>query len=46
MYFWLQLVTASAMQAFHKLFSGKPNPSTLSPELNAQIITVRKYKEK
>ncbi|KAG7236367.1 hypothetical protein INR49_001064 [Caranx melampygus] len=33
------LVTASAMQAFHKLFSGKPNASTLSPELNAQIIT-------
>uniref|UniRef100_A0A3P8VA36 Ribosomal RNA processing 12 homolog n=1 Tax=Cynoglossus semilaevis TaxID=244447 RepID=A0A3P8VA36_CYNSE len=33
------LVTASAMQGFHKLFSGKPNPSTLSPELNAQIIT-------
>ncbi|XP_056290928.1 RRP12-like protein isoform X2 [Pseudoliparis swirei] len=33
------LVTASAMQAFHKLFSGKPNALTLSPELNAQIIT-------
>ncbi|XP_013887776.1 RRP12-like protein [Austrofundulus limnaeus] len=33
------LVTASAMQAFHKLFSGKPNPSSLSAELNAQIIT-------
>ncbi|CAG6017279.1 unnamed protein product [Menidia menidia] len=33
------LVTASAMQAFHKLFSGKPNASLLSPELNAQIIT-------
>ncbi|CAL8284031.1 unnamed protein product [Arctogadus glacialis] len=33
------LVTASAMQAFHKLFSGKPNPSTMSAELNAQIIT-------
>ncbi|XP_035027985.1 RRP12-like protein [Hippoglossus stenolepis] len=33
------LVTASAMQAFHKLFSGKPNTLTLSPELNAQIIT-------
>ncbi|XP_024153489.1 RRP12-like protein isoform X2 [Oryzias melastigma] len=33
------LVTASAMQAFHSLFSGKPNASTLSPELNAQIIT-------
>uniref|UniRef100_A0AAX7SN66 Ribosomal RNA-processing protein 12-like conserved domain-containing protein n=1 Tax=Astatotilapia calliptera TaxID=8154 RepID=A0AAX7SN66_ASTCA len=33
------LVTASAMQAFHQLFSGKPNASTLSPELNAQIIT-------
>ncbi|XP_044069062.1 RRP12-like protein [Siniperca chuatsi] len=33
------LVTASAMQAFHMLFSGKPNASSLSPELNAQIIT-------
>ncbi|XP_076021629.1 RRP12-like protein [Genypterus blacodes] len=33
------LVTASAMQAFHKLFSGKPNVLTVSPELNAQIIT-------
>ncbi|KAM6916699.1 RRP12-like protein [Xenentodon cancila] len=33
------LVTAGAMQAFHKLFSGKPNASSLSPELNAQIIT-------
>ncbi|KAK9541593.1 hypothetical protein VZT92_001625 [Zoarces viviparus] len=33
------LVTASAMQAFHRLFSSKPNASTLSPELNAQIIT-------
>ncbi|XP_034040063.1 RRP12-like protein [Thalassophryne amazonica] len=33
------LVTASAMQAFHRLFSGNPNASTLSPELNAQIIT-------
>ncbi|XP_029305253.1 RRP12-like protein [Cottoperca gobio] len=33
------LVTASAMQAFHRLFSGKPNASTLSPELNAQVIT-------
>ncbi|KAM7408776.1 hypothetical protein PAMA_002481 [Pampus argenteus] len=33
------LVTASAMQAFHRLFTGKPNASTLSPELNAQIIT-------
>uniref|UniRef100_A0A8C7YIL2 Ribosomal RNA processing 12 homolog n=1 Tax=Oryzias sinensis TaxID=183150 RepID=A0A8C7YIL2_9TELE len=33
------LVTTSAMQAFHRLFSGKPNASTLSPELNAQIIT-------
>ncbi|KAL0965920.1 hypothetical protein UPYG_G00287910 [Umbra pygmaea] len=32
------LVTACAMEAFHKLFSGKPNPSTLSSELNAQII--------
>ncbi|KAJ8418157.1 hypothetical protein AAFF_G00138660 [Aldrovandia affinis] len=33
------LVTAGAMQAFHKLFSSKPNPATLSAELNAQIIT-------
>lgn len=33
------LVTASAMQAFHRLFSGKPKASSLSPELNAQIIT-------
>ncbi|XP_074501840.1 RRP12-like protein [Sebastes fasciatus] len=33
------LVTASAMQAFHRLFSMKPNASSLSPELNAQIIT-------
>ncbi|KAL3050287.1 hypothetical protein OYC64_012343 [Pagothenia borchgrevinki] len=33
------LVTASAMQSFHRLFSGKPNAATLSPELNAQIIT-------
>uniref|UniRef100_W5M895 Ribosomal RNA processing 12 homolog n=1 Tax=Lepisosteus oculatus TaxID=7918 RepID=W5M895_LEPOC len=33
------LVTAGAMQAFHKLFSAKPNPTTLSAELNAQIIT-------
>uniref|UniRef100_A0A8C6KM26 Ribosomal RNA processing 12 homolog n=1 Tax=Nothobranchius furzeri TaxID=105023 RepID=A0A8C6KM26_NOTFU len=33
------LVTACAMQAFHSLFSGKPNPSSLSAELNAQIIT-------
>ncbi|KAJ8248399.1 hypothetical protein GJAV_G00241620 [Gymnothorax javanicus] len=33
------LVTAGAMQAFHCLFSSKPNPSCLSPELNAQIIT-------
>ncbi|XP_028278467.1 RRP12-like protein [Parambassis ranga] len=33
------LVTASAMQAFHRMFSGKPNASTLSAELNAQIIT-------
>uniref|UniRef100_A0A4W4E309 Ribosomal RNA-processing protein 12-like conserved domain-containing protein n=1 Tax=Electrophorus electricus TaxID=8005 RepID=A0A4W4E309_ELEEL len=32
------LVTAGAMQAFHKLFSGKPNPLAMSPELNAQII--------
>ncbi|XP_068597259.1 RRP12-like protein [Brachionichthys hirsutus] len=33
------LVTASAMQAFHRLFSSKPKAATLSPELNAQIIT-------
>ncbi|XP_066534944.1 RRP12-like protein [Hoplias malabaricus] len=33
------LVTAGAMQAFHKLFSGKPSASTMSAELNAQIIT-------
>lgn len=33
------MVTASAMQAFHRLFSGKPNASSLSAELNAQIIT-------
>lgn len=33
------LVTASAMQAFHKLFSNKPNPTSMSAELNAQIIT-------
>ncbi|CAL9687917.1 unnamed protein product [Knipowitschia caucasica] len=33
------MVTASAMQAFHKLFSSKPKADTLSPELNAQIIT-------
>ncbi|KAJ8014068.1 hypothetical protein DPEC_G00036410 [Dallia pectoralis] len=33
------LVTACAMQAFHKLFTGKANPSTLSAELSAQIIT-------
>uniref|UniRef100_A0A8C5N7P1 Ribosomal RNA-processing protein 12-like conserved domain-containing protein n=1 Tax=Gouania willdenowi TaxID=441366 RepID=A0A8C5N7P1_GOUWI len=33
------LVTASAMQAFHKLFSGKPNPANISADLNAQIIT-------
>ncbi|KAM4608020.1 RRP12-like protein [Polymixia lowei] len=33
------LVTAGAMQAFHRLFSGKPNAANLSPELNAQIIT-------
>lgn len=32
------------MQAFHQLFSGKPNASTLSPELNAQIITVSEHK--
>ncbi|XP_056147763.1 RRP12-like protein [Lampris incognitus] len=33
------LVTASAMQAFHRLFSGKPNTASLTPELNAQIVT-------
>lgn len=33
------LVTAAAMQGFHKLFSGKPNPSSMSAELNAKIIT-------
>ncbi|KAL6487209.1 hypothetical protein MHYP_G00038350 [Metynnis hypsauchen] len=33
------LVTAGAMQTFHKLFSSKPSSSTLSAELNAQIIT-------
>ncbi|XDV50459.1 hypothetical protein PO909_019515 [Leuciscus waleckii] len=33
------LVTANAMQAFHRLFSSKPSPSTMSAELNAQIIT-------
>lgn len=33
------LITACAMQAFHGLFCAKPNPSTLTPELNAQIIT-------
>ncbi|XP_028651485.1 RRP12-like protein [Erpetoichthys calabaricus] len=33
------LVTAGAMQTFHRLFSAKPKPSTLSSELNAQIIT-------
>ncbi|GAB1302418.1 RRP12-like protein [Apodemus speciosus] len=33
------LVTACAMQAFHNLFHAKPSLSTLSAELNAQIIT-------
>uniref|UniRef100_A0AAY4CBG0 RRP12-like protein n=1 Tax=Denticeps clupeoides TaxID=299321 RepID=A0AAY4CBG0_9TELE len=33
------LVTAGAMQAFHKLFSSKPSSLTLSAELNAQIVT-------
>uniref|UniRef100_A0A3B5LVL1 Ribosomal RNA processing 12 homolog n=1 Tax=Xiphophorus couchianus TaxID=32473 RepID=A0A3B5LVL1_9TELE len=33
------MVTASAMQAFHRLFIAKPNSSSLSAELNAQIIT-------
>ncbi|XP_030626814.1 RRP12-like protein isoform X2 [Chanos chanos] len=33
------LVTAGAMQAFHQLFSSKPKPTTMSAELNAQIIT-------
>lgn len=28
------------MQTFHKLFSGKPSSSSMSAELNAQIITV------
>lgn len=28
------------MQAFHKLFISKPSPSSMSAELNAQIITV------
>ncbi|KAG9275329.1 RRP12-like protein [Astyanax mexicanus] len=32
------LVTAGAMQAFHKLFSSKPSSSSMSAELNAQII--------
>lgn len=36
----LKLVTANAMQAFHKLFISKPSPSSMSAELNAQIITV------
>ncbi|XP_075790591.1 RRP12-like protein [Pelodiscus sinensis] len=33
------LVTASAMQAFHSLFSARPGPACLSAELNARIIT-------
>ncbi|XP_026997997.1 RRP12-like protein [Tachysurus fulvidraco] len=33
------LVTAGAMQAFHKLFSGRTSSSSMSAELNAQIIT-------
>lgn len=33
------LVTANAMQAFHKLFNNKPSPASMSAELNAQIIT-------
>ncbi|XP_053306254.1 RRP12-like protein isoform X2 [Spea bombifrons] len=33
------LITACAMQAFHGLFSSLSSPSTLTPELNAQIIT-------
>ncbi|XP_034342176.1 RRP12-like protein [Arvicanthis niloticus] len=33
------LVTACAMQVFHNLFHAKPSSSTLSAELNAQIIT-------
>ncbi|KAI5277518.1 Rrp12-Like Protein [Manis pentadactyla] len=32
------LVTACAMQTFHSLFHAKPDPGTLSAELNAQII--------
>ncbi|XP_077803143.1 RRP12-like protein isoform X10 [Macaca mulatta] len=34
-----KLVTACAMQAFHSLFHARPGLSTLSAELNAQIIT-------
>uniref|UniRef100_A0A3B3T8K8 Ribosomal RNA processing 12 homolog n=1 Tax=Paramormyrops kingsleyae TaxID=1676925 RepID=A0A3B3T8K8_9TELE len=33
------LVTAAAMQTFHSLFSGKPRPSTMTAELNGQIVT-------
>ncbi|KAG8435420.1 hypothetical protein GDO86_013382 [Hymenochirus boettgeri] len=33
------LITACAMQAFHGLFQACPNTSTLTGELNAQIIT-------
>ncbi|KAL2083097.1 hypothetical protein ACEWY4_020870 [Coilia grayii] len=33
------LVTAGAMQAFHQLFSTQPSKTSLTAELNAQIIT-------
>ncbi|XP_055503138.1 RRP12-like protein [Leucoraja erinacea] len=33
------MVTACSMQAFHGLFAAKTGPSTLTAELNAQIIT-------
>ncbi|XP_063291043.1 RRP12-like protein isoform X1 [Pelobates fuscus] len=33
------LITACAMQAFHSLFNSNSLPSSLTPELNAQIIT-------
>ncbi|XP_043912174.1 RRP12-like protein [Protopterus annectens] len=32
-------VTSCAMKAFHSLFSTKPSPSSLTAELNAQMIT-------
>ncbi|TRZ03628.1 hypothetical protein DNTS_008598 [Danionella cerebrum] len=34
-----ELVTASSMQTFHKLFTSKPSSSSMTAELNAQIIT-------